>query len=78
MALISSFEEDVFRDWSTSLTEKISESLDQPLIVREEKDGTLRVNFGGETRSLLREVCFLFRIAIQHFTTSNMFLGCLL
>ena len=56
MNLISDFEEQVFRDWSDSLTEKISDSLEQSLIVRCQTDGTLKVNFGGELTSLLREV----------------------
>lgn len=58
MALITQYEEDVYNDWSSTLTEKISESLDQHLIVREGKDGTLKVNFGGDLRSLLREVTY--------------------
>ena len=56
MNLISDFEEQVFRDWSDSLTEKISDSLEQSLIVRCQTEGTLKVNFGGELTSLLREV----------------------
>lgn len=59
MGLITQYEEDVYNDWSSTLTEKISESLDQHLIVREGKDGTLKVNFGGDLRSLLREVAKL-------------------
>jgi hypothetical protein len=56
MSLISDFEEKVFKDWSDSLTEKISDSLEQSLIIRDQNEGTLKVNFGGELTSLLREV----------------------
>jgi hypothetical protein len=56
MGLISHYEEDVYNDWSSSLTHKISESLDQHLIIRDHKEGTLKANFGGDLRSLLREV----------------------
>ena len=56
MGLITNFEEDVYRDWSMALSGKISESLEQHLIIRDQKEGTLKVHFGGDLRALLREV----------------------
>jgi hypothetical protein len=37
------------------MAETVSSNRPQHLIVRDPKEGTLKVNFGGDLRSLLRE-----------------------
>ena len=56
MGLLSTFEDKVFEDWNQSITKKISQSLSRSLILRDENRGILRVNFGRDLGSILREV----------------------
>ena len=56
MALLGTYEDKVFEDWNQSITKKISQSLSRSLIYRDENRGILRVNFGRDLGSILREV----------------------
>ena len=58
MGLLNTFEDKVFEDWNQSITKKISQSLSRSLILRDENRGILRVNFGRDLGSILREVRF--------------------
>ena len=60
MGLLGTFEDKVFEDWNQSITKKISQSLSRSLILRDENRGILRVNFGRDLGSILREVSQLF------------------
>jgi len=54
--LLSTFENDVFQKWNTGISRKMTQSLNRSLILRDEKERTLRVNIGKELMSVLREV----------------------
>ena len=54
--LLTAFEDDVFKKWNESISKKISQSLSRSLIYRDENKGILRVNFGRDLGSILREV----------------------
>ena len=56
MALLNKYEDDVFQKWNESITKKITQSLNRSLIYRDENRGILRVNFGRDLGSILREV----------------------
>ena len=56
IALLDSYDEEVFKNWTLSAEKKTLEGLNRPLIIRDEKDGTLKVNFGRDTFSILTEV----------------------
>ena len=56
VCLLYSYDEDVFRRWAQSADKKTGESLHRPLLVREGKQATLRVNFGKDLLSILHEV----------------------
>ena len=58
MGLLSAFEDDVFKKWNESISKKIAQSLNRSLIYRDENKGILRVNFGRDLGSILREVRF--------------------
>ena len=51
------YEEDVFMNWYSSISNKVADSLNKTLIVR--KEDTIRVNFSYDLSSLLREVGYL-------------------
>eukprot|EP00095_Tigriopus_kingsejongensis_P007513 maker-scaffold103_size370364-snap-gene-1.20 protein:Tk07513 transcript:maker-scaffold103_size370364-snap-gene-1.20-mRNA-1 annotation:"dynein beta ciliary-like" len=58
MQLLTTFEDDVFQMWNQSITKKMTQSLNKPLLIRD-SDNSLRVNFGKDLMSVLREVRFL-------------------
>ena len=51
------YEEDVFMNWYSSISNKVADSLNKTLIIR--KEDTIRVNFSYDLSSLLREVGYL-------------------
>ena len=55
MQLLQSFEEDCFQMWHLSISKKMTQSLNRPLIVRDQEHGTIRVNLGRDLMSVLRE-----------------------
>ena len=54
--LLAAYEEDVYTSWVTQAEKKTLEGLDRPLLERNVKDGTLKVNFGRDTLASLSEV----------------------
>ena len=57
MNLLTKYEDDVFNKWNESITKKITQSLNRSLIYRDDnRGGILRVNFGRDLGSILREV----------------------
>ena len=58
MGLLNSYEDEVFQLWNLSISKKMTNSLGKSLILREgESDNAvLRVNFGKDLISVLREV----------------------
>ena len=56
VCLITSYEERVFENWSKNVENLATENLEQPLLVRDQEDGTLKVNFGNDLMSTLMEV----------------------
>ncbi len=56
IALLSAYEEESFKGWTLSAEKKTAEGLNRPLIIRDESNGTLKVNFGRDTLSILMEV----------------------
>ena len=53
---LNTYEEDIFRIWTVSAEKKTLEGLNRPLIIRDETNKTLKVNFGRDTLSILMEV----------------------
>ena len=41
--------------WHLSISKKMTQSLNRPLIVRDQEHGTIRVNLGRDLMSVLRE-----------------------
>ena len=60
MQLLQSFEEDCFQMWHLSISKKMTQSLNRPLIVRDQEHGTIRVNLGRDLMSVLREASSLY------------------
>ena len=58
-ALLAGYEDDVFKAWAVQTEKKTLEGLDRPLLIRNPKDGTLKVNFGRDTLASLKEVKYL-------------------
>ena len=58
-ALLVGYEDDVFKAWVVQTEKKTLEGLDRPLLIRNPKDGTLKVNFGRDTLASLKEVKYL-------------------
>ena len=56
MQLLVAFEEEIFQMWNLSITKKMTQSLNRSLILRDTEKNTLRVNFGRDVMSVLREV----------------------
>ena len=56
VCLITSYEEMAFSNWTKTVENLTTEDLDSPLLVREDKDGTLKVNLGKHMMSTLVEV----------------------
>jgi dynein heavy chain len=56
MNLLTIYEDDVFHVWNLSISKKMTQSLNRSLILRDEIKGILRVNFGRDLSSILREV----------------------
>ena len=62
MNLLSTYEDDTFKKWNESINKKIANSLNRSLILRDDRTGVLRVNFGRDLGSILREVCYYSKI----------------
>ena len=56
IAVLSTYEEEAFKGWALCAEKKTAEGLNRPLIIRDENNGTLKVNFGRDTLSILMEV----------------------
>ena len=56
VCLITSYEEKLFDDWTQSAENLTTENLERPLLVRDDLEGTLSVNFGHNLMSSLMEV----------------------
>ena len=56
VCLITSYEEKLFEDWTQSAENLTTENLERPLLVRDDLEGTLSVNFGHNLMSSLMEV----------------------
>ena len=54
--LLSTYEDDVFKNWMLMVEKKNMEGLEKPLLVRNTSNGTLKVNFGRDTLTILMEV----------------------
>ena len=55
-ALLTSYEDEVFKNWMLMVEKKNMEGLKTPLLVRNSSNGTLKVNFGKDTLTILMEV----------------------
>lgn len=56
MQLLVAFEEEIFQMWNLSISKKMTQSLNRSLVLRDQEKNTLRVNFGRDVMSVLREV----------------------
>ena len=60
MDLLKTYEEEIFELWNRSISTRISQSLNRPLVLRDSAKGTIKINLSREIVSLLRDVsCFL-------------------
>ena len=53
---LSTYEEEVFQLWNLGISNKISQSLNRPLVLRDTARGTIKVNLAREIISMLRDV----------------------
>ena len=59
MDKLKQYEEELFELWSRSISTRISQSLNRPLVLRDSVKGTIKINLSREIVSLLRDVsCF--------------------
>ena len=59
MNLLNTYEEELFELWNRSISTRISQSLNRPLVLRDSAKGTIKINLSREIVSLLRDVsCF--------------------
>ena len=56
LALLKTYEEEIFELWNRSISSRISQSLNRPLILRDGGKGTIKVNLSKEIVSMLRDV----------------------
>ena len=56
---LTNYEEEIYMNWMMSISSKVEDSLNRPLIVRREETNTLRVNFSFDLSSLLKEVGYI-------------------
>ena len=56
MNLLTNFQDEIFQMWNLGITKKMTQSLSRSLILRDDFNGTLRVNFGRDLSAILREV----------------------
>ena len=61
--LLNAYEEELFELWNRSISGRISQSLNRPLVLRDAARGTIKVNLSREIVSMLRDVS-KFTIAI--------------
>ena len=66
------YEEEIFELWSRSISTRISQNLNRPLVLRDSAKGTIKVNLSREIVSLLRDV----RHLIDSFEQYDMFDNC--
>ena len=57
--VLQNYEEDVFKSWVVQTEKRTVEGLDRPLLIRNPKERTLKVNFSRETLACLNEVKYL-------------------
>ena len=55
---LTAFEEEVFQLWDLGTSNKIGQSLNRPLILRDSIKGTLKVNLSRDIISMLRDVSY--------------------
>ena len=53
------YEEEIFELWNRSISTRISQNLNRPLVLRDSSRGTIKVNLSREIVSLLRDVSCL-------------------
>ncbi len=56
MSLLTNFEDEIFQSWNLGISKRLTQSLARPLVTRDEEGSLLRVNFGKDLKSVLREV----------------------
>ena len=54
--LLNAYEEELFELWNRSISSRISQSLNRPLVLRDAARGTIKVNLSREIVSMLRDV----------------------
>ena len=58
LCLLNTYEEEVFELWNRSNECRIAQSLNRPLVLRDNAKGTIKVNLSREIISMLRDVSF--------------------
>ena len=53
------YEEEIFELWNRSISSRISQNLNRPLVLRDTSRGTIKVNLSREIVSLLRDVSYI-------------------
>ena len=56
MGCLNTYEEEIFDLWNRSISTRIAQNLNRPLILRDDARGTIKVNLSREITSLLRDV----------------------
>ena len=69
--LLNAYEEELFELWNRSISSRISQSLNRPLILRDAARGTIKVNLSREIVSMLRDVSKFARYIYSIFLTSK-------
>ena len=56
LGLLNTYEEEVFELWNRSISTRIAQNLNRPLVLRDTFKGTIKVNLSREIISMLRDV----------------------
>lgn len=59
LQLLSQWDEEVYKEWATGVSEACAFNLGQPLIIRNEESKLISVNFDPQLTAVLREVKYM-------------------